>query len=176
MYGFTPAFFTYPGATTKVWLTTSAGLPALQAADAQDLYICALGINDHAQSYTIGTTADMDDDTADSFYGSYGKIIRAIKTKAPYAKIAVATVPDYNASVNVSAYSTAIRNIASHFEIGLLDLDKSEFFNSDVFKNDRQWNHLTAVGYAGMAKAVNDMIADDFVTNRNYWKYSMMQV
>lgn len=175
-YGFTPAFFTSPGASTKTWLTRDAGLPAMEAASAQDLYICCLGINDHAQGLAIGVAADMDDETSTTFYGSYGQIIRAIKSKAQYAKIAIALIPKYNDTVNVSSYNTAIRAIASHFGVGLLDTEADDFFTGDVFAADRQYNHLTAVGYSAMADAINAMLGKSFANQHDYWKYSMINI
>lgn len=175
-YGFTPAFFTSPGASTKTWLTRDAGLPAMEAASAQDLYICCLGINDHAQGLAIGVAADMDDETSTTFYGSYGQIIRAIKAKAQYAKIAIALIPKYNDTVDVSSYNTSIRAIASHFGVGLLDTESDDFFTGDVFAADRQYNHLTAVGYSAMADAINTMLGKSFANQHDYWKYSMINI
>lgn len=170
-YGFTPAYFTKPGATTGSWLTASEGLTAMQAATAQDLYICCLGINDSAHPNTnpVGNTSDMDDTTATSFYGNYGNIIRAIKQKAANAKIALALIPKYNDDASISAYNTAIRNIASHFSVGLLDTEIDPFFNGDVFIANRAYNHLSAIGYCGMAEAINSMMSESFNNSPEYW-------
>lgn len=173
-YGFEPSIFASPGATTATWLTRANGLQAMQAADAQELYICALGINDHATGLAIGNEADMDDDTKTNFYGSYGKIIRAILTKSPGAKIAVALIPMYNGAVDVSSYNNAIRNVASHFGVGLLDTENDAFFNSSFFAKARAYNHLNATGYCGMAEAMNCMLGTSFFNDNAYWKYSMM--
>ena len=171
IYGFTKSLFAGNGLTTTSWLTSQDGKTAMQNATAQDLYICFLGINDHAQNHTIGNISDMDDTQSTSFYGSYGAIIRAIKTKAPNAKIAILDLPKYTSSVDVSAYNTAIANIAEHFEIALLKCEDSAFFTSSLYTNSIQWGHPTGEGYCGLAKAIAYLLSKSFANKRTYWRY-----
>ena len=172
-YGFTVSNFAKPGLSTASWLTDAKGLAAMNAASAKDLYICGLGINDDAQNVTIGDTSDMDDSTKTTFYGSYSKIVNAIKTKAPNAKIALSLIPKYSGSADVTDYNNAIKNVATHFEIALLDVNKNDFLNlSALYLANRQYNHLTAVGYCALADAMCEMLAQSFIDDNAYWKYA----
>lgn len=170
MYGITATNFSHGGLTTRRWLTHARGLQLLNSESAKNLYICALGINDSANpsANPIGNTGDMETG-ADTFYGNYGTIIKAIKTKAPDAMIAISTIPQYNESANIGPYNTAIRNLATHFSIQLLDIDTDEFFTGSYFNSNLFYNHPTAPIYAGMAEAYNRLIATACVNNPTYW-------
>lgn len=70
------------GLSTRTWLTDDQGLKKLNESDPQDIYYLCLGINDYfglGDSY-LGIESDIESG-ADSFYGNYGKIIKAIQRK-----------------------------------------------------------------------------------------------
>ena len=113
------------GLTTKTWLSSEYATECFDGNHNCTAYIIGLGENDKNTNYTIGTSADIDladyNNNADSFYGSYGKIIQKIKETVPKAKIFILT--DYALSMETSGYNAAIRAIAELFEnVYLLDL------------------------------------------------------
>ena len=169
-YGYTGTNFSHGGLTTRTWLTHSRGLTLLNSETAKNLYICALGINDnaHVSSYPIGTVEDIEGG-ADTFYGNYGKIIKAIQEKAPNAKICIATVPQYNTTADVTAHNQAIVNIANHFSIPVLTVAEDDLFMSDYFRDNLFNNHPTTPIYSAMADAYNRMLAKSFEENATYW-------
>jgi hypothetical protein len=169
-YGVDATNFSHVGLTAKSWLASSYGLSKLQNDDAKGLYICALGINDSAHPTTnpVGAVEDIETG-ADTFYGNYGKIIKAIQAKAPTAKICISTIPQYNPTANISGYNTAIENIASHFSIQLLVVADDKFFNSSYFVDNLADNHPPLPVYAGIAEAYNRMISAACISNAAYW-------
>ena len=92
---------------------TDKGLKLLNSSEQQQLYICALGINDYyhlGESY-LGTIADIQT-KVDTFYGNYAKIIEAIKQKSPNAKIIMLTTTGYH-SVTMK-FNKAITDIVNY--------------------------------------------------------------
>ena len=154
--GFTGTNFSRGGMSTRTWLTYSECMPLMQSSDAQDLYILALGINDEAlgASY-IGSEADIDNG-ADTFYGNYGKIIKAIQTKAPQAKLVIATIAD-NSDI-AKKFNEAITTIANHFTIPMIVQLDDPLFNSSFYKDNMIGGHPTAPVYSSMALAYERMI------------------
>ena len=154
--GFTGTNFSKGGITTRTWMTDPKCMPLMQSSDEQDLYILALGINDAAlgTSY-IGSEVDIDNG-ADTFYGNYGKIIKAIQTKAPQAKLVIATIAQSN-DIAVK-FNEAITTIANHFAIPMLVQLDDPLFNSSYYKDNMIWGHPTAPVYSAMALAYERMI------------------
>ena len=172
MCGCTAVNYSKGGLTTKSWLTdTSYGLTKLNAENANNLYIIALGINDanHSDTIPVGTIADIESNSATNFYSYYGQIIRAIKTHAPNAIIMLSTLARFSSIYN--PYSDAIKAIGAYYDLPVLDLSESAFFQSDFFANNQISNHPTAVNYSAMAKEYKWLIekalednAADFAT------------
>mgnify|MGYP001852208215 CR=1 FL=1 len=162
--------FSRGGQTTRGWLSdTERGLGLLNKADAQDLYIVALGINDYqklGESY-LGTDADIDSG-ADTYYGNYGKIIKAIQTKAPMAKIVIATLSQTDATA--VKYNSAIQNIAKHFNLPCVTLTDDPFFTSDFYLNHMHGGHPTGPVYAEMANAYERLISQAMVDHLDYFE------
>lgn len=154
--GFTGTNFSRGGISTRTWLTDPKCMPLMQSSDAQDLYILALGINDEAlgTSY-IGSEADIDNG-ADTFYGNYGKIIKAIQTKSPQAKLVIATIA--NSNDTAAKFNEAITTIANHFTIPMIVQLDDPLFNSSFYKDNMIWGHPTAPVYSSMALAYERMI------------------
>lgn len=175
--GFTAHNFSVGGLTTRSWLTSASGLTKLNSTEACDLYILALGINDFYSlgiEY-LGTTADMDDPSADTFYGNYAKIINAVTTKAPNAKIMIANIAirvtaDASNRTVIQAFNTAIENIAAKFGVPVVDQCNYEYFQSYDYQNNMYHGHPTAVGYSAMATAMENCISKSMIANKAYFE------
>ena len=152
--------FSTSGLSTYTWLSDNHGLAALNSAEAQQLYLCCLGINDASSSTTpshiIGTSADIEDSTSTTFYGCYGRIIKAIKAKAPDAKIVLVKV--MRSGVDYDDYNTAIEGLATYFSLPCVDpFDDADM--SKVIENNKMHGHPTAYGYAGIANVIERIIS-----------------
>ena len=164
------------GLSTRTWLTSKKGLELLNSSEPQQLYMCMLGANDIAIGADyIGSIDDIKDDSsqnADSFYGNYGKIISAIKTKAPNAKIVLMTVA-YEWGTLEDNFNNAIKTIANHFSIPCIDVKTDVFYSkTGLYQTGKRWNHPTAPLYAGMASAnvrlFNKCVEDNYSYFRDY--------
>lgn len=168
--GATTINYSRGGQTTRGWLTdTERGLDLLNSTKPQDLYILSLGINDYqklGKDY-LGSEDDIDKET-DTYFGNYGKIIKAVKTHAPNAKIVLATLsqtdnaaPDYN---------QAIQTLAKHFSIACIVLNDDPFFTSDLYLNHMYGGHPTGPVYAEMANAYERLISKAMVNDLSYFE------
>ncbi|MCG0638930.1 prophage Lp2 protein 53 [Lactiplantibacillus plantarum] len=166
--GFTGTNFSKGGMSTRTWLTDSKCMPLMKSSDVQDLYILALGINDEAlgNSY-IGSEADINSG-ADTFYGNYGKIIKAIQAKAPQAKIVIATIA--NNSDIAAKLNEAIKAIAKHFTIPVIVQLDDPLFNSSFYKDTMIGGHPTGPVYASMAEAFERLIGQSMIDHLDYYK------
>lgn len=167
--GSTAVNFSAGGLTTRSWLSSEYGLSLLNSSEQQDLYICALGINDSyklGETY-IGSESDIDSG-ADTFYGNYGKIIKAVQSKAPNAKIVISTLASQDSSSQ--EFNTAIVSIAKHFGIALIKQSDDPFFTSGYYLNHMQGGHPTGPVYAEMANAIERLISQQMVDNLSYFE------
>lgn len=175
-YGATCINLSVGGLTTRTWLTNSHGLAKMLAEKPQELYLCALGINDEISlgaSY-LGTIEDIKNydsysDYPDSFYGNYGKIIEQIKAHAPKSKIVLMSMAYlYNATED--SFTTAIKNIANHYNIPFINIKDDAFYAKDsIYKTGQSYNHPTAPLYAGMAQANERLFCHCVVDNYDYF-------
>lgn len=161
--------FSKGGLTTQTWLTNEHGLSLLNSSDICDLYILALGINDYSRGKEayLGTTSDISAQS-DTFYGNYSKIINAIKSKAPGSKIVISTIA-YKSDLT-DKYNDAIRKLATHFGIPVIDQQSEPFFSSDYYLNHMQGGHPTGPVYSGMAKAIQNLIEQSMSDNLSYFE------
>ena len=178
-YGATCINLSVGGLTTRTWLTSSLGLTKMLAEEAQELYLCALGINDevsHGTSY-LGTIEDITNydsysDYPDTFYGNYGKIIEQIKEHAPKSKIVLMSIAYlYNATED--SFTAAIKNIADYYNIPFINIKDDAFYAKDsIYKTGQSYNHPTAPLYAGMAQAnarlFNKCVEDNYEYFKNF--------
>ena len=162
--GFTGTNFSSGGETTRGWV--DYWLAKMQQADPQDLYILALGINDQGMENYLGTPDDMESG-ADTFYGNYGKIIKAIQAKAPHAKVVISTIASDTSVAN--AYNEAIQKIASHFAIPFIVQNSDPFFKSSFYRDHMQGGHPTGPVYAAMARAFERLIGQSMIDHLDYW-------
>lgn len=170
--------FSRGGLWTRSWLADDHGFTLLNSSDAQDLYICALGLNDiqrGGENY-IGSESDIDS-SADTFYGNYGKIIKAIQSKAPNSKIVISTLASQGSLLAdkgldglIPKYNAAIETIAKHFGISLIKQEDDPFFTSDYYLNHMYGEHPTAPVYAEMANAIERLISQQMVDNLSYFE------
>lgn len=164
------------GLTTRTWLTDSKGLPAMLAAEPQQLYLCALGINDEINSaaYGLNYLGSLTDITnysdyenyADTFYGNYGRIIEQIQQHSPNAKIVLMSVA-YLYNNTEDSFNNAIQEIAEHYGLPFIDIKSDSFYSqTSIYKTGQSWNHPTAPIYAGMANAnvrlFNTCVGDNY--------------
>lgn len=168
--GATAINYSRGGQTTRGWLAdTERGLGLLNSTNPQDLYILALGINDYqklGESY-LGTEDDINKG-ADTYYGNYGKIIKAIQAKAPYAKIVISTMSQTDSMA--TQYNEAIQKIANHFGIPCLVLNEDKLFTSDFWQNNLRGGHPTGPIYAEMANAYERLISQAMVEDISYFE------
>lgn len=164
--------FSNGGYSTRTWLTGAKGLSLLNSSDSQELYICALGINDCNLGETyLGDISDIKDnfeENADSFYGNYGKIIENIKIKSPNAKIILSTLASNSNTAQM--FNTAIVEISEHFSIPYIVQRDEPFFTSSFYTSNMVSAHPVAVVYSGMAKAIQRLVEKCMVENIEYFK------
>lgn len=161
------------GATTKSYLETTEFSSALSDT-ACDIYFFALGQNDGNQSLTIGTVADINDSdytqNPDTFFGNYGRIIQQIKNHAPNAKLVMIT--NWVQGSTWTAYDVAIREIASHYSIPVIEPFDDYFFNSELYQNYKEYGHPTALGYSSMGIAMERLFSKCVNDNPSYFKFA----
>ena len=161
------------GLTTRAWLTHAKGLQLLQSSEADNLYLLALGINDCEKlgADYLGSVSDMHDDAStnpDTYYGNYGRIIAAIKTKNPRAKIVIMTMARTTGG-NYPAYNTAIEAIAAQAGIPCIHQSDDPFFQS-AFYRTMLGGHPVGVTYAGMATAIERLFSRCAINHIQYFQ------
>lgn len=168
--GTTVTNFTTAGLSTRTWLTHANGLAKLLAAEAQGLYILALGINDdNLGADYIGTIADINEDhtlNPDTFYGNYGKIIAQIQDHAPGAKLVMLTLT--RKEPLKAQLDAAIAEIAAHFGFPSIAVDEDAFFTTAPFPLSN--GHPTIVAHGGMGKAIMRLVERCMVDHVAYFE------
>lgn len=164
--------FSIGGINAKNWLTNASGLPALKSKTPADLYVIALGINDastyKADSSYLGTTADIGTN-AQTFYGSYSKIISEIKSHAPNAKIVCLGLA-HELNPQFDAITQAIRKIAEAEQVAYIDEKDDGFFRSFEWWDTMSGGHPIAWGYSEMASAIERLLGKAMLDNFEYFK------
>lgn len=159
------------GATTKSYITDK--LPSVLSGQAKDLYFIALGINDCLQNLTVGTVADIKDDytqNGESYYGWYGSIISQVQAHAPKAKIVLVKIWT-NGTAKIP-YDNAITEIASHFELPVIDPYDDAFFNSSLYLDNMVSGHPTPMTYPCMGLAMERLFSRCVIENPDYFKFA----
>ncbi|MBZ1515943.1 SGNH/GDSL hydrolase family protein [Leuconostoc mesenteroides] len=165
--GFVGTNFSYGGSQTRHWLLADKGLNLLNTSEPQELYVLALGINDISLGLDyLGVEADIDTGS-DTFYGNYGKIIKAVQVKAPNAKLVMSTVAGYDSVKD--QFNAAIANIANHFGIPFIVLNEERFFLSTFYQNNLVGGHPTAPVYSAMASAYERMLDKVMYSRYDYF-------
>ena len=159
------------GASTGTFLTDT--LTKLKTGEPQDVYYLILGINDSMGKDTgkkLGTPDDMHDDSSTNpgtFYGNYAKIIDAVKTKSPKAKIIMFTIMAHTEFRQ--DYNEAIKKIAAHYGIVVADVNQDPLFDSKYYINHMKGGHPTAPLYAAQAEALERVIQKTIADNPDYF-------
>lgn len=159
------------GATTKSYITDK--LPSVLSGQAKDLYFIALGINDYLQNLTVGTVADIKDDytlNGESYFGWYGSIISQVQAHAPKAKIVLVKIWT-NGTAKIP-YDNAITEIASHFELPVIDPYDDAFFNSSLYLDNMVSGHPTPMTYPCMGLAMERLFSRCVIENPDYFKFA----
>ena len=160
------------GLSTRTWLTDDQGLKKLNESDPQDIYYLCLGINDYyglGDTY-LGIESDIESG-ADTFYGNYGKIIKAIQKKAPLAKIIMfgITISPGDGLKRQQAFSDAQHKIADHFDIPFISQNDDILFVSDYYRNNMGSGHPSSYLYGAIAEAYERLIQKAVYQNRDYF-------
>ena len=145
------------GLHTRSWLTDDQGLTKLNSSDPQDIYYLVLGINDYyglGANY-LGQESDIEN-KSDTFYGNYGKIINAIKQKAPLAKMIMFGIAGNTDLQN--KFSNAQEKIAEHFHIPFISENEDPLFSSDYYTSSMGSGHPSSYLYGAMANAFERLI------------------
>lgn len=161
------------GATAKSYLNTTEFQQSLSDT-ACDLYFFALGQNDGNQYLTVGSVTDINDSdytqNPDTFYGNYGRIIQQIKNHAPNAKLVMIT--NWVQGSKWKSYDIAIRNIAAHYSIPVIEPFYDFYFNSELYLNYKNSGHPTAMGYSAMGIAMERLFSKCVIDNPGYFQYA----
>lgn len=164
-HGFKCINYSAGGKTTASWLAdANHGLQKLLSDDPCELYILALGINER-DHFELGTTDDISTDgtgTAQSFYGCYSRIIYNIIAHAPKAKLILSTLAATDDKSE--KFNQAIIDLATAFKIAYIKQSDDAYFTSAAYKN-MQGGHPRAVGYSGMAAALDRLIVKRMVND-----------
>lgn len=164
MTGNTYYNFSKGGLSTKTWLASEYATQCFDGSHNCTAYIIGLGQNDKNAGYTIGTSADIDltdyNNNADTFYGSYGKIIQKIQELVPKAKIFVVTDP--LDGVENAGYNTAIRAMETIFDnVYVVDIrlyGRNTYYSGLISKSSRG-GHYNAIAYRLMASIIGSYIS-----------------
>lgn len=167
------------GQSTRTWLQSSYATECFDGQHLCEAYIIGLGQNDSNYNYTIGSSADIDladyNNNADTFYGSYGKIIQKIKEVQPQAKIFVITDP--NANTNSMGYNTAIRDMANIFtNVYVIDMREYalKYMKSPVVIAQSRNSHFNAYGYKLFAVMIANYV--DWIVTTNYTEFTQVEL
>lgn len=179
--GFENAYnFSAGGLTAKkFWTTTNAHVLELRETGSDhkcDIYFIALGVNDIADTtLELGTTADIENDSSETFYGYYSRIIKLIKTIQPKARIFLVGLPNHDAmtiwGARFTSFKTAISNIADYFDFCYyIDLYQYDVPYTGDFKTI-YFNgfHENVMGYLRTAYIISSYV--DWYVRHNYTEF-----
>lgn len=169
--------YSFPGASTRTWISSSSGLNTALSASPASIYLLCLGINDgsiyNQDSSYLGSVGDIKTDytlNPDTFYGNYGSIIDQLKLHAPNAHFIMIAPPTYDTSSSTwQLFQTAISEIAQHYSIPCINGMADNYFNSSFYKTNKSTGHPLAISYGGMAKAYLHQIELAIQNNQEYF-------
>ena len=157
-------YYAKGGVTAGAWLTDSDCAAKMAADSARQLYIIALGINDGRLSTTIGTIADVSASPhPNTFYGNMAEIHDQVMAKNPDAIVCFVTCMRFTAQY--TAYSAAIRNLASYYGDLLIDCDNIPYLQSSAYTASIVNGHPTSYAYATIAQVIEKEFSNAVVAN-----------
>lgn len=147
------------GATVQSWQNSDGYTKAVNAGQTQAYIIRLLG-NDARKGMEVGTIADINSDTATTYIGGYGQIIRKMKAISPNAKFFICTDPRSDAIYQ--PFNDAVKLVANYFDnVYCLDLlENHALFAAPSFTGDYEGLHYTATGYEQMAEIYYSLICE----------------
>ena len=173
--GTTAKNYAVGGWTTRSFIdsTGNKGLAQALADDPKDLYVLTFGGND-ASLLSIGTIADITNyndwhNYPNTFYGNYGQIIERLMAHAPHAKFILTTPPSPWYTSNQLTVDNAVREIAYHYLIPVIEWESDPFMRSDFFIKGMINAHPTPIGYSGMALAFERLFSKCVKNNFSYF-------
>ena len=172
--GITVDIYAKSGQNVMQWVADSTnGLPALLAGEECGLYWLQHGINGTSSDEQFGSLEDITTyPHPNTFCGQYTEAIEQIKTNFPKARIILATIIGSNFSLYQSTYAkvnNAIRAIAQHCEVMLVDVADDVFYRSYWYSGWGRSNHPTAMQNPGIAMANRRLISKCIQDNPDYF-------
>lgn len=172
--GITVDIYAKSGQNVMQWVTdTTNGLPALLSGPECGLYWLQHGINGTSTAEQFGTLADIEASPhPDTFCGQYTEAVEQIKTAFPNARIILATIIGSSFALYQSTYAevnTAIRAIAEHCGVMLVDVADDDFYRSGWYSAWIRSNHPTAMQCAGIAMANRRLISKCIQEHGDYF-------
>ena len=159
----------YSGQTCATWLAQTSGTWGLnytQNLGSMPLYILCMGANEYGT--TIGSIADIYDDSPTTLYGYVGKTVRELKSISPKCAIICTGVnrEQSTASIINAVYQDVCSAFTDcyYYEIQPL-LNTLEF--TECFYN----SHYSALGYERMARLYNWLINEIINLNTSNFLY-----
>lgn len=171
--------FSRGGMTAKEYMESFSSYKGFWNEDKNaQAYIIALGVNDlFGRGQELGKVEDTDDRNGTSFASYYGKIIRKIKARQPYARIFLMTMPrdgDSERDSIKAAHAELLYSFADRYDrIYILDFYKyapvyDEAFQKQFFLG----GHLNPAGYMLTAKMVMSYI--DYIIRNNMEEFAQV--
>jgi len=172
--GITVDIYAKSGQNVMQWVVDSTnGLPALLAGNQCGLYWLQHGINGTSTDAEFGSLEDITTyPHPNTFCGQYTEAIEQIKTAFPKARIIMATIIGSSFGLYQSTYAkvnNAIRAIAQHCEVMVVDVADDDFYRSPWYLNWTRSNHPTAMQNAGIAMANRRLISKCIQDNPDYF-------
>ena len=178
-YGFTLSNISIGGMSTRSFINGDKW-DDLVNDSAKNLYLLALERNDityygEHPDY-LGNITDITSHSLgnypDTFYGNYATIIETIMNKDSDVKIIMLTIAKHG-NATTTAFNNAMKAIAEHYSIPVIEEDDDSYFNSTLFTENRPGSgHPGAVQYNGMGNAIARLINNCLITNITYFKYT----
>lgn len=172
--GITVDIYAKSGQNVMQWITDATnGLPALLNGAECGLYWLQHGINGTSTPEQFGTLEDITTyPHPNTFCGQYTEAVEQIKTAFPNARIVLATIIGSGFGLYQSQYSAvnnAIKAIATHCEVMLVDVADDDFYRSPYYSAWVRSNHPTAMQCAGIAMANRRLISKCIQENGDYF-------
>ncbi len=183
----------YSGASAHTYLlgTTPSNGPGYQAIEAAGMcqaYMIGLGINDSNTTLEshipLGTASDILDDTKNTFYSWYSRIVAwALNLNPDAFAFCMTMYPGLSGAVDLTdryaPYNTAIRDIVAYFQseegednerVRLLELaDRDDLFAAFGRDYDISNNHHGCVGWEMISECLKVVLGDEIVANPNLY-------
>ena len=167
LYGITTQNWGKAGATTGSWINDK--LDDALAADPQQLYIIALGLNDYTQSVPIADAID-----------NVKTIVNALQEHAPNAKFVIvkslwvlragdhATYP-YGVTGYYTYISQLAEAISEYYDFPYIETMNDPYFCGKAYVDGLHGFHPTAPLYAGMARRLGQLLDKCIIDNPEYF-------